>query len=141
LATEVAVSVIELLVREGSAEGAVYMVEVAGPAVLSEPHAASVAAQVTDHLTPALVESLVMVTAREVVAFTWRVAGTAEEKETEMGKAGDVLIEEEPPQDTTAALREMAKSGTIDLRRRMAGSVWLSCGDYCLRLTQPRSCS
>jgi hypothetical protein len=82
---------------------------VAGPVELNEPQA--LAAQATDHLTPALLESLVRVTVSDAVAFTGSEDGTMEEKEMESGaRVGLVLIEEETPQDISAALVYVARN-------------------------------
>jgi hypothetical protein len=122
-ATEVAVTVTELLVAEGRAEGAVYVVEVAGPVVVNEPHAVPLAEQVTDHLTPALVESLVRVTASEAVALTWRVAITTDLKEMETGGVGVVLIEEEPPHATSTAPMPMTVNNKMPRLTNIVASI------------------
>jgi hypothetical protein len=89
------------------------VVEVAGPVVLSDPHAAPLAEQVTDHLTPAFVESFASETVREAVEFTWSEDGRVEEKETEIGTGGVLIEEDPPPQAASAALMQMASSSEI----------------------------
>jgi hypothetical protein len=94
------------------------MVEVPGPLVLNVPHApVAVLPQVTDHLTPALAESLVTVTASDAVALTIRDEGAAEEKETEIGSGGVVFVAEEPPQATSAAQMLTRMNSKIQWRK------------------------
>jgi len=107
------------------------MVEVPGPLVLNEPHA-PLLTQATDHLTPALAESLMMATASDAVAFTWRDAGAAEVNETEIGSAGVVFMEE-PPQPAIAALILTAASGKMHWRKGIGASFSLLRGRCCLR--------
>jgi len=86
------------------------MVEVAGPVVLNEPHAAPLAEQATDHLTPALVESFASVTLSDAVEFTWSEDGSVEEKEMEIGPGGVLIGEDPPPQAASAALVQRASN-------------------------------
>jgi hypothetical protein len=90
------------------------VVEVAGPVVLNEPHAAPLAGQATDHLTPAFVESFASVTVSDAVAFTWSEDGRVEEKEMEIGPGGVLIGEDPPPQAASAALVQMASNSEID---------------------------
>jgi len=112
---EVAVTTTELLLPDGRAEGAVYVVEVPGPLVLNEPQA-PLLPQVTDHFTPALTGSLVITTASDTVAPTCRAAGAAELKETAIGGVGVVLVVEDPPHATNATLMLTATSSKRDWR-------------------------
>jgi len=132
-ATEVAVTVTELFVADGSAEGAVYVVEVPGPLVVNEPHAPLLAPQVTDNFTPALAESLVRVTASDAEAFTWRDAGTAEVNATEIGSTGVVFGLDDPPQAASAALVPAAVNSKNHWRKDIAASVSFIRGCYELR--------
>src|SRR5467141_4690683 len=107
------------------------MVEVPGPLVLNEPQALLLP-QVTDHLTPALAESLVITTASDAVASTCRAAGAAEAKETAIGGVGVVLMVEEPPHATNATLMLTATSSKSDWRNVIVGSMQLIRGGFCL---------
>jgi hypothetical protein len=111
------------------------VVEVPGPLVLNVPHAVlALLEQVTDHLTPALAESLLTLTASDAAAFSWRDAGAAEVNETEIGSAGVVFMLEDPPQATSAALVLTTANSKIQWRKDIAASVSLIRGGFCLRL-------
>jgi hypothetical protein len=99
------------------------VVEAPGPVVLREPQTALLELeQVTAHLTPALVESFMRVTASEAVALSWRDGGAVVLKEMEIGSAG-AFVEDEPPQATSAALAATAVNRKIHLRKGMVASV------------------
>ena len=119
--TDVAVTVTELLVADGRAEGAVYVVDVPGPVVLNEPHA-PLPAHVTVHFTPAFAESFRIVTANDAVAFTCIDVGAAELNTTEIGSAGVVVLDE-PPQETCVAHTLTAANSKIHWRNGM-GPPW-----------------
>jgi hypothetical protein len=79
----------------------------------AEPHAAPLAEQVTDHLTPAFVESFASETVSDAVVFTWSEDGRLEEKEMEIGPGGVLIEEDPPPQAASAALVQMARKSEI----------------------------
>jgi hypothetical protein len=116
-------------------------VEVPGPLVLKDPQAlAVVLAQVTVHLIPAPVVSLLRVTANVAVAFTCNDAGAAELNATEIGDAGVGVALEEPPQPANAAPMLTAAISKIHRRTGIVASVLsIRLRFYCLRPVLQRS--